>query len=100
VTFVGCRIKGCPTSGTGVEQLCDRHRREAGEGEAKSRWPAFVDNSIVIDECGAEVSRGALALRYVRDTIPTPQPDLSETMDPLALQKLDAERERKHLEEE
>jgi hypothetical protein len=100
MSFVGCRVKGCPTNGTGPDGLCVRHRQEAGEGEARSRWPMFVDNELIVDEHGTITTRGTLALRYVRDTFPSPQPDMSEALDPLALQKLDEERERKRMEEE
>ena len=100
MTFRGCRVKGCPISVTSLGDLCARHRAEAGEGEAGSRWPMYVDNEPIVDEHGTITTRGVLALRYVRETFPSPLPDLTEDLDPLALQKLDAERERRQLEEE
>ena len=102
VTFAPCRVKGCPTNGAGPGSLCARHRaeeRDAAEG-SHGGWPRYVCGETIRDEHGAIVRCGALAMRYIAETIPRPQTDLAEEPDPLALQWIDAERERRRLEEE
>ena len=101
MTFVTCRVKGCPFSGTGDDGLCTRHREDAREavGESRTSWPKYVCDQTITDENGAEVSRGGLAMRYIAETVPRPQPVLSEWEIQQSVLEIEQEKEQRRLDE-
>ena len=78
------------------------HRDEdiaAGEQrESRARGPRIVRS--IIDEAGRGTTCDALAARYVKESIPAPAATLYEWELAQSLGELEAERERRALEEE